>query len=255
MNFNVIIPARLHSTRLPEKVLLDIAGKPMIQHVYERAKESGAMQVVIATDDEKIAQVAEDFGAHVCMTASTHQSGTERIAEAVVSLGFEEDDVIVGLQADEPLMPAKLIAQLAQNLEEHDHVKVTTLAAKLTRAEDLFNPNVVKVVLNHRNYAMLFSRAPMPWDREQFADLKSIDCEKIKLSDAYFRHIGMYAYRAGFLETYSNWSPSLNEKLESLEQLRILWNGFKIHVGVTDMTIIAGVDTPADLERVRLSMK
>src|SRR3990167_5245161 len=124
MNFNVIIPARLNSTRLPEKVLLDIAGKPMIQHVHERAKESGASHVVIATDDEKIAQIAEDFGAHVCMTASTHQSGTERLAEAVATLGFDEDDIIVGLQADEPFMPPKLIMQLANNLSEHDHVPI-----------------------------------------------------------------------------------------------------------------------------------
>ncbi|OGT33022.1 MAG: 3-deoxy-manno-octulosonate cytidylyltransferase [Gammaproteobacteria bacterium RIFCSPHIGHO2_02_FULL_39_13] len=254
MNFNVIIPARLHSTRLPEKVLLDIAGKPMIQHVYECAKESGADRVVIATDHEKIAQVAEEFGAPVCMTASTHQSGTERIAEAVVSLGFEEDEIIVGLQADEPCMPPQLVSQLAHNLAEHDHVRVATLSAKLKTAEELFNPNVVKVILNYRNYALYFSRAPMPWDREQFSDMKSIDIHAVKLVDAYFRHIGLYAYRAGFLETYSNWSPSLNEKLESLEQLRILWNGYKIHVGVTDRAVPAGVDTQADLERVRQSI-
>lgn len=254
MDFNVIIPARLTSTRLPGKVLLDIAGKPMIQHAYERAKESGALNVVIATDDEKIAEIAEDFGAEVCMTASTHQSGTERLSEAVVKLGFDEDDIIVGLQADEPLMPPQLIMQLAQNLEEHDHVKVATLAAKLKNTADLLNPNVVKVVLNHRHYAMHFSRAPIPWDRDQFQDIRHIDIEKTKLADGYCRHIGIYAYRAGFLETYANWSACAIEKLESLEQLRILWNGFKIHVGMTDTPIPAGVDTQADLDRVRAAI-
>lgn len=251
MDFHVIIPARLDSTRLPGKVLLDIGGKPMLQHAYERAKESGASHVVIATDDEKIAEVAENFGAHVCMTLSSHQSGTERLAEAVANLGFEEDEIIVGLQADEPLMPPQLIRQLAENLTEHDHVKVATLATKLKTAEELFNPNVVKVVLNHRHYAMFFSRAPIPWERDRFASLTQHEMDAIKLADCYYRHIGMYAYRAGFLETYANWSPSLMERLESLEQLRILWNGFKIHVGITELTVPAGVDTEADLNRVR----
>jgi 3-deoxy-manno-octulosonate cytidylyltransferase (CMP-KDO synthetase) len=249
--FHVVIPARLQSTRLPEKVLLDIQGKPMIQHVYERAIESGATNVVIATDDEKIAQIAEDFGAHVCMTQSTHQSGTERLAEAVASLGFDDDDIVVGLQADEPFMSPKLILQLADNLSEHDHVKVATLAAKLKSAEELFNPNVVKVILNHRNYAQYFSRAPIPFDRDRFAQLDIEAIKQLKLKDAYFRHIGMYAYRVGFLETYANWTPCTMEKLESLEQLRILWNGFKIHVGITDIAVPAGVDTQDDLDRVR----
>ena len=251
MDFSVIIPARLNSVRLPKKVLLDIAGKPMIERVFDRAKESGALNVIVATDSEEIADIAENFGAQVCMTESTHQSGTERLAEAVAKLGFDEEDIIVGLQADEPLMPPQLILQLAHNLAEHDHVKAATLATKLKTPEELFNPNVVKVVLNHRHYAMTFSRAPMPWDRDQFADIKTIDLQKIKLSDVYFRHIGMYAYRAGFLETYANWPICALEKTESLEQLRILWNGYKIHVGVTDAVIPAGVDTQADLDRVR----
>lgn len=251
MDFNVIIPARFNSSRLPGKVLLDINGKPMVQHAYERAVESGANHVVIATDDEQVAQVAEDFGAHVCMTSDSHQSGTERLAEAVANLGFEEDDIIVCLQADEPRMPPKLISQLADNLAQHDHVKVATLAVKLKTAEELFNPNVVKVILNYRHYAMHFSRAPIPWDRDQFSNIQSVNLDNLKLADAYYRHIGMYAYRTDFLETYTSWPPCLNEKLESLEQLRILWNGFKIHVGITDMTIPAGVDTQADLDRIR----
>lgn len=251
MDFHVIIPARLDSTRLPGKVLLDINGKPMLQHAYERAKESGASHVVIATDDEKVAEIAEDFGAHVCMTLSSHQSGTERLSEAVANLGFEEDEIIVGLQADEPMMSPKLILQLAENLHEHDHVKVATLGHKIKNPEDVFNPDVVKVILNHRNYAMFFSRAPIPWERDRFADLNPADYDALKLSDCYYRHIGMYAYRAGFLETYANWSPCLMERLESLEQLRILWNGFKIHVGITDISVPSGVDTQADLDRIR----
>jgi 3-deoxy-manno-octulosonate cytidylyltransferase (CMP-KDO synthetase) len=206
---------------------------------------------VIATDDDKIAQVAEAFGAEVCMTTSAHQSGTERLSEAVANVGFEEDEIIVGLQADVPFMPPKLILQLAENLNEQDHVKVATFAMRLKNANDLFDPNVVKVILNHRNYAMFFSRAPIPWERDRFASLTPDEREKLKLVDCYYRHIGMYAYRAGFLENYMNWSPSLMETLESLEQLRILWNGFKIHVGITDNAVPAGVDTQADLDRVR----
>ncbi len=253
MDFHVIIPARLNSTRLPEKVLLTIAGKPMIQHVYERAMESGASSVTIATDDDKIAHIAEDFGARVCMTAGTHQSGTERISEAVATLGFEEDEIIVGLQADEPFMPSKLLSQLAGNLSEHNHVKAATLATQLTAPKDLFNPNVVKVILNHRNYAIYFSRAPIPWERDRFGSVKPDEIDQLKLSDIYFRHIGLYAYRAGFLDTYANWPSCAIEKLESLEQLRILWNGFKMHVGMTDLVVPAGVDTQADLDRVRNS--
>lgn len=252
MDFTVIIPARLNSSRLPGKVLMDIKGKSMLQHVYENAVQSGAQSIVVATEDDSIAKVAADFGATVCMTSDTPISGTERIAEAVATLALDENDIVVCLQADEPFVPPKLIFQLASNLAEHDHVKTATLATKITKIEELFDPNIVKVVLNHRHYAMYFSRAPIPWDREQFPDLKSLDLKKLKLSDAYFRHIGMYAYRAGFLETYANWSPCPIEKIEMLEQLRILWNGYKMHVGITDIVVPAGVDTLADMDRVRL---
>ncbi|MCX7121051.1 MAG: 3-deoxy-manno-octulosonate cytidylyltransferase [Gammaproteobacteria bacterium] len=251
MDFTVIIPARLNSSRLPGKVLMDIGGKPMLQHVYENALQSGASTIVVATDNDAIAKVASDFGATVCMTESSHLSGTERIAEAVSTLALDEDDIVVCLQADEPLMSPKLIFQLAENLAEHDHVKAATLATKLTHAEELFDPNIVKVVLNHRHYAIYFSRAPIPWDREQFPDLKTLDLKKLKLTDAYLRHIGVYAYRAGFLETYTNWPSCPIEKIEMLEQLRILWNGYKMHVGITDIAVPAGVDTQADMDRVR----
>lgn len=163
MEFRVIIPARFDSTRLPGKALVDIAGKPMIQHVYESAIKSGAEEVVIATDDKRIRQVAEDFGAVVCMTSSDHQSGTERIAEAAVALGFEDDEIIVCLQGDEPLIPPDAIRKLAEDLDEHDNVKVASLCTPITEVDELFNPHSTKVVLNRRNYALYFSHAPIPW--------------------------------------------------------------------------------------------
>ncbi|EKD45203.1 MAG: hypothetical protein ACD_70C00024G0004 [uncultured bacterium] len=254
-NFHIIIPARLNSQRLPGKVLLDIRGKPMVQHVFERATEAGADSVTIATDDEQVASVCEKFGANVCMTQSSHRSGTERIAEAAASIGFDEDEIVVCLQADEPHMPAPLIAQVAALLAEHDHVKVATLATPLKNSKELFNPNVVKVIFNYRNVAIYFSRAPIPWERDRFSEIwtqtRAVASESIQIADAYYRHIGLYAYRAEFLETYSSWSACALEQLESLEQLRILWNGYRIHVGLTDVSVPAGVDTPADLERVR----
>lgn len=251
IDFSVIIPARLNSSRLPGKVLLDIGGKPMLQHVYERAFESGASQVIIATDDEKVAAVAEKWDAEVCMTLDSHLSGTERIAEVVAGRHFDEEDVIVCLQADEPMMPPSLISRVAKNLSEHANAKAATLAKKLTRVEELFNPNVVKVVFNYRHYAMHFSRAPIPWDRDQFQALCQLDFSKITLADAYYRHIGIYAYRAGFLETYANLAQNPIEMLESLEQLRVLWNGYKMHVGITELDIPPSVDTSADLEHIR----
>ena len=247
--FNVIIPARYASTRLPGKMLLDVGGKPMVQHAYERAKESGATRIVIAVDDDRVADACEKFGATVCMTAATHQTGTERISEVVVEMGFDEEDIIIGLQADEPLIPPQLISTLANNLIDQPQIKMATLATPLKNAEELFNPNVVKVQLNYRHYAMTFTRAPIPWDRDQFSKTKNP--ADIKLADAYYRHIGLYAYRAGFLETYMALPTNLNETLESLEQLRVLYNGYKIHVGVTDTAIPPGVDTKEDLERVR----
>lgn len=251
MDFTVIIPARLNSTRLPGKVLLDIAGKPMVQHVYERAMESGATRVIIATDDDKVASACEKFKAPVHMTLDSHQSGTERIAEVVANEGFDEDDIVICLQADEPLMPSQLIWQLAENLSQDEHVKVGTFAEKIHDLKDLLNPNVVKVIFNYRNYAIYFSRAPIPWDREKFGSGIENQRSEISLGDAYYRHIGIYGYRAGFLNTYVNWPACRPEQLESLEQLRILWNGYKIHVGVTELPIPPGVDTAEGLEVIR----
>lgn len=246
-DFRVIIPARYASTRLPEKVLLDIGGKPMVQHVYERACESGANSVVVATDDRRIADVCEKFGAPVCMTSEEHESGTSRLAEAVEALECEDDEIIVNVQADEPLIPPALINQVAEDLELHDNVKVATLCEPITDPEALFNPNVVKVVMNRRSYAMYFSRATIPWDRDGFQDREHLDPERLM----HFRHLGIYAYRVSFLRDYMSWADCPLESFERLEQLRILWNGGRIHVAVSKYKMPPGVDTEADLIRVR----
>ena len=246
MEFRVIVPARYDSTRLPGKVLVDIAGKPMIQHVYECAVKSGAEDVVIAADDKRIRRVAENFGAVVCMTSSDYQSGTERIGEAAVALGLEDNEIVVCLQADEPLIPPDIIRKLAEDLYEHDNIKVASLCAPITEVEELFNPNTTKVVLNRRNYALYFSRAPIPWDRDTFSDKKNA-----QLNGFHYRHIGVYAYRVGFLEEYLSWDACPAEKMESLEQLRILWYGVRIHMVISNNKYLPSVDTKEDLRRIR----
>lgn len=252
MEFHVIIPARYNASRLPGKPLMDIAGKPMIQHVYEKARESGATQVVIATDDKRIAEVAEGFGAEVCLTSEEHQSGTERITEVVQALELEPDEIVINLQADQPMIQPELIHLVASDLAEMDNVKVSTLCEPITNPEDLFNPNVVKVVLNRRNFAMYFSRAPIPWDMAQFQKKPN---NELQLEIPYYRHIGIYAYRVNFLETYLEWEECVLERLEKLEQLRVLWNGSRIHVVVTNKSVPHSVDTQADLERAREMME
>lgn len=246
MEFRVIIPVRYGSTRLPGKALMDIHGKPMIQHVYQRALESGAEKIVIATDDKRIREVAESFGANVCMTSVEHQSGTERLSEAVMLLGWEAENIVVGLQGDEPFIPPEMIRQTAEDLAQHENVKVSTLCTPITEIEDLFNANVVKVVMNRRNYALYFSRAPIPWQRGSFENKKNI-----QLDGHYYRHIGIYAYRVGFLQEYMEWGPCPSEELEKLEQLRILWHGGRIHLHVYQGRLPVGVDTEEDLIRIR----
>lgn len=250
MEFHVIIPARYESKRLPKKLLLDIAGKPMLQHVYENSVASGAESVVIATDDERISEVAEKFGAKVCMTSSDHQSGTERLSEAVDAMDYDEDEIVVCVQGDEPLLPADMIRMLAQDLDTHDNVKVTSICEPIKNPDELFDPNAVKVVLNRRNYAMYFSRAPIPWEINSFENRNNI-----QMTGNHFRHVGIYAYRVDFLKDYMEWSTSPLESLESLEQLRILWNGGRIHMTISKKEIPQGVDTKEDLERVRALLK
>lgn len=246
MEFRVIIPCRYGSTRFPGKPLADIAGKPMVQHVYERAVESGAESVVIATDDDRIRKVAEEFGAHVCMTSPDHTSGTERIAEAVVALGYLEDEVIVNVQGDEPLVPPVVIKQVAEDLLKYENAKVATLYEEIKTVKELWDPNIVKVVPSKRGYALYFSRAPVPWDREHFP-LK----EGQPLETEHFRHVGIYAYRAGFLQEYMEWESSALEQMEKLEQLRVLWNGGRVHVTPAQAVVPPDVNTEEDLKAVR----
>ncbi|MEZ9329052.1 3-deoxy-manno-octulosonate cytidylyltransferase [Vibrio breoganii] len=244
MSFTVIIPARYQSTRLPGKPLADICGKPMIEHVYRQAIQAGAEQVIIATDDQRVADVAAEFGGTVCMTSPDHESGTERLAEVVEKMGIAPDHIVVNVQGDEPLIPPVVIAQVADNLAAST-APMATLGVAIEDAEEAFNPNAVKVVTDNQGYALYFSRATIPWDRDQFADDKS------QLNQPLMRHIGIYAYRAGFISKYINWAPSALEKIESLEQLRVLWYGEKIHVALAKQTPPPGVDTPEDLAAVR----
>lgn len=247
MSFIVVIPARFASTRLEGKPLLDIAGKPMVQHVYERAMESGAKQVIIATDDARIEQAANAFGATVCMTSAGHPTGTDRLAEVIDKMNISDDSIIVNLQGDEPLMPASLVRQVAHGLESHNDASVSTLCSRIEDASELFDPHAVKVVMDKDGYAMYFSRASIPWDRDAF----SVTTEEMPQRADHYRHIGLYAYRAGFIKEYVQWPQCSLEALESLEQLRVLWYGRKIHVGIASESAGHGVDTEGDLERVR----
>lgn len=246
MSFIVIIPARYASSRLPRKPLADIAGKPMIQHVWEKSQQAGVNRVIIATDHEEIEQVAKTFGAEVCMTSTEHNSGTERLAEVIEKMAIADDEIIVNVQGDEPLIPPVIIQQVAQNLAENQ-VNMATLAVKLETKEELFNPNCVKVVTDQKGMALYFSRAAIPFARDHFADCN----DAFVASQSYMRHIGIYAYRAKFVNQYIRWQPTVLEKLESLEQLRALWYGEKIHVELAKEAPQVGVDTLEDLERVR----
>jgi 3-deoxy-manno-octulosonate cytidylyltransferase (CMP-KDO synthetase) len=246
LRFKVVIPARYASTRLPGKPLLDIAGKPMIAHVCERAQEAGAEEIIVATDDERIFQTVCDFGIKAVMTHPDHQSGTERIAEVAQKCGWESNEIIVNLQGDEPLVPPSTIREVAAALASQNQAGIATLAAKIIDSEEIFNPNAVKVVLNRAGYALYFSRAPIPWERDAFVQSGRKPSGRMP----YLRHIGLYAYTVGFLSRYCSWEASTLESVESLEQLRILWHGEAVLVKVVDKTPEAGVDTRADLKRV-----
>ena len=249
--FKVVIPARYGATRLPGKPLRLLAGKPMIQHVFDRAVESGAEEVVIATDDDRIRDAAEKFGARVCMTSQHHGSGTERLSEVASKLKYPADAIVVNLQGDEPLLPPALIRQVADDLGAHTTASISTLCTPLTHSSQIFDPNIVKVVMDQAGYALYFSRAPIPWDRERFA---SRPAQVDGFAD-YFRHIGLYAYSCGFMREYVDRAPSRLEQLESLEQLRALWYGYRIHVAHAVVETVAGVDTEEDLLRVEALLR
>ena len=248
MEFVVVIPARYASTRLPGKPLLDIAGKPLIQHVYERGVASNASDVIIATDDVRIQEVATSFGAKVCMTSSEHPSGTDRIAEVVKKQGYGPEQIIVNLQGDEPLIPLGLLHQVANNLYDNPQASMATLCEQITSPQDLFNPNIVKVITDQKGNALYFSRAPIPWERDAGEEWGKANCS---MQTLHYRHIGLYAYRVSFLNEYTTWSACELEQTEALEQLRAMWYGHKIHVAEAVEPSVIGVDTEEDLNQVR----
>jgi 3-deoxy-manno-octulosonate cytidylyltransferase (CMP-KDO synthetase) len=240
----VIIPARYAATRLPGKPLLDIAGRPMILRVLDQARASGAGRAVVATDDARIEQAVNAAGGEALLTRADHASGSDRIAEVVERLGLGDDAVVVNLQGDEPLMPPALIHSVADCLARHPQAVMATAAHPIHDAESFANPNVVKVVVDADGLALYFSRAPIPWPRNAPGTAAGA-----------LRHIGLYAYRAGFLRRYTAWPPCELERIEALEQLRVLWHGGRIVVHVTPDAPPGGVDTPEDLERVRATFR
>ncbi|AXG46805.1 3-deoxy-manno-octulosonate cytidylyltransferase [Photorhabdus laumondii subsp. laumondii] len=242
--FTVIIPARFASTRLPGKPLADIHGKPMIVRVMERAKRSGAGRVIVATDNHDVVDAVVAAGGEACLTNENHHSGTERLAEVINKYQFSDDEIIVNVQGDEPLIPEEIIKQVAENLAGCK-AGMATLAVQIHDAEEAFNPNAVKVVMDKQGYALYFSRATIPWERGRFIQSRET------IGDNFLRHIGIYAYRAGFIRRYVQWEPSPLEQIEMLEQLRVLWYGEKIHVGIALKAPGVGVDTPEDLAAIR----
>ena len=246
MGFTVIIPARLGSTRLPNKPLADLGGKPMVVRVAERARESGAARIVVATDHADILAACAAYGIEARMTRPDHPSGTDRIAEVARELALADDDVVVNLQGDEPLIDPALLAACAARIGAA--VPMATCAHPIDSSADAFNPNVVKVVVDKAGRALYFSRATIPWHRDAFAASREV----LPPGYAPLRHIGLYAYSNAFLQAYPGLEPAPLEQVEALEQLRVLWHGYPIAVHVTDSAPPGGVDTPEDLARVQL---
>jgi len=260
-NFTVIIPARMASTRLPRKTLLMIGGKPMIQHVFEKAKNSGASRVIIATDHPEIEKACTDFGAEVCLTSDHHLSGTDRIGEVIEKMRLDDHEIIVNVQGDEPLMPCENITQVAKNLADRTAAHMATLCWPIQTMKDLFSPHQVKVVIDQNQYALYFSRAPIPWNRDRFVlgsentEKEDIESSTVNLASVWYRHLGIYAYRVAFLRQFIAAPQASIEQYESLEQLRALFLGCKIHVDVAHTLPPIGVDTQEDLERIRNIIK
>ena len=244
MDFRVVIPARFASSRLPGKALLPLAGKPMLQWVHERARASGASEVIIATDDDRIATAAKAFGAAVAMTARTHVSGTDRIAEVAATAGWSEADIVVNVQGDEPLIPPVVIDQVARLLAAHARADIATLAVKIDALPDLADPNNVKVACDATGRALYFSRAPIPFNRDAPATLLG----------AHLRHVGVYAYRVSALRRLASLPSGKLELIEKLEQLRALENGMEIRVALAVERPLSDVNTAADLERAERAL-
>lgn len=245
--FVVIIPARRASTRLPDKPLLDIGGAPMVVRTAQQASHSGAQQVVVATDDADIVRAVQDHGFHALLTDSGHPTGTDRLAQAARLLELPEDTIVVNVQGDEPLIPATLIATVAETLMRQPQADIATCACPLHDSRQLFDPNVVKVVCRHDNLALYFSRAAIPWDRDKPAHHQDSPIGNLPA----LRHIGLYAYRNRFLQVFPKLTPGPLEKVESLEQLRALENGYAIAVTQISHPPAPGVDTLDDLQKVR----
>lgn len=248
--YHIVIPARFASERLPGKVLLDLAGKPMLQHVWLRAVESSARSVVIATDDESIVEAAEALGANVVLTRADHQSGSDRIAECAAKLGWSDDHLVVNLQGDEPLMPPACLDQVAELLDARSDCEVASLYWPITEADEVLNPNAVKVVTDLEGRALYFSRAPIPYARSY----QSVDAA-LRSGIEWKRHLGLYAYRLGALRRYTSYAPTPLEHSERLEQLRIMERGGRIAMARACEFIPAGIDTEEDLNRVRDLLK
>lgn len=247
--FNVVIPARHASTRLPGKVLRRLDGRSMVEHVHRVAQASGAAQVIVATDDERVASVVKDFGGEACLTSRDHASGTDRVNEVAHQRGWKDDVIVVNLQGDEPLMPPALVAQAARELHARAAAQIGTIAGRFQTVEEWRDPNIVKVLRDAEGCAVYFSRAPIPWDRDGFAGGAPA------LPEAAWRHIGLYAYRVGALRRFSGLAPPAIERIEALEQLRALHHGWRIFVGIAEQRPGPGVDTEADLARVEQVLK
>ena len=260
--FSIVIPARYASTRLPGKPLLDIAGKPMIQHVYERAIASSADEVIVATDDQRVLEAVQDFGGEVVLTRADHPSGTDRLNEVALQRGYASDHILVNVQGDEPLIPVAVIEQVASNMVRSETAGIATLCEAITTVDDLLDPNAVKVVRDCHNMALYFSRAPIPFPRDAVdpaaipaaGQLHEPALEGYMREHAatvgWFRHIGLYAYRCSVLKDFVKWPLAAIEYGEKLEQLRALYNGVNIHCAEAVEPVPAGVDTAQDLARV-----
>lgn len=244
MTFKIVIPARYQSSRLEGKPLLDIAGIPMVIHVVKQSLKSKANEVVVATDDQNIFDVVVKYGFKAMMTKTSHKSGTDRIAEVVNSMGWSDNEIIVNVQGDEPLIDPLLINQVAEYLDLKRDILVSTACYSISDYNDFINPNNVKVVLDKNSHALYFSRAPIPFPRDEFS-------QKIIEKDGFYKHIGIYAYRAKFLKDYKNSGQAILEDIEKLEQLRILYAGYKIGVVISKDAPMSGVDTPEDLAKLR----
>lgn len=242
MDFVVVIPARYASTRLPGKPLLDIAGKPMIQHVYERACDSQAGAVYIATDDQRIADAVAAFGGECLLTRDDHQSGTDRIQEVAQQLALPDDRIVVNVQGDEPLIPPATIRQVASALNEHQEAGISSLYHRIHDEAEWQNPNAVKVVTDEDGYALYFSRSPVPWQESPAKTGNPLQAK---------RHVGIYGYRVSTLNAFVSWRPATLERSERLEQLRAMYHGVKIIMSEAEEALPAGVDTPEDLESIR----